>query len=314
MSQQENGVDGARFQKTSQQFGYRYAHLGAGMEEPLFGGVMGVQSLSCGIDLCSSDLVSLVDSEHEGVLERSYTIAINFDAERTETEFGERGKFVLAPGGGAVVASADAVRMANRIKQGMRSRCLLMQVRPDGFADDNIAEEIHAALRETAIIDLDLCLRTQHLARELANPTYSGAVGRLLTESAALELLARTLMAKGADTPAAPSPVSGADYARLTIVRDLIVAHPSRDFSLPELAKEEGMSLSALKAKFPQIFGKTVFAFIADIRLERARDLIRYEGWSIAKAAHHAGYNHQASFTAAFKRRFGTPPSSLKRK
>ena len=314
MSKEEEDVDGARFQRTSRHFGYRYARLGEEMEARLFRGVLGVQSLSCGIDLCASDLVSLADSEHEGVLERSYTIAVNFDAERTETEFGENGKFVLAPGGAAVVATADAVRMANRIKAGARSKCLLMQIRPEAFADDDVAEEIHMALRQTAIIDLDLCHRAKHLARELADPSFGGAVGRLLTESAALELLARTLILKGAGVRATPAAVRGADYARLMIVRDAIVAHPSRDFSLPELAKEAGMSISALKAKFPQAFGQTVFAFIADIRLERARDLIRHEGWSIARAAHYVGYKHHASFTAAFRRRFGAPPSGFKRK
>lgn len=312
MSEVVQSIDEAAFQTASSQFGYQYSRLTKDTDEPLFEGSLGVQSLSCGIDLCSSDLVSLATSDHEGILDRSYTIAINFDQKRTETEFGSSGKFVLPAQGGAVVATSDAVRMANRVESGERSKCLLMRIKPEAFADDDVSTEIHAMLRETSITPFDSCARIRHLARELSQPSVGGAIGSLLTESAALELLGRTLLLSGAGKSIRSQSVGKSDYAKLLIVRDLVMAHPSRDYSLRELARAAGMSVSALKAKFPQAFGQSVFAFIAEIRLEWARDLIQNEGWSISSAAHHVGFAHHASFTAAFKRRFGVTPSRLK--
>lgn len=307
-----------QFQDASNQFGYRYSKMQGhdtetGEMPALFRGVLGVQSLSCGINLCASDLISMADSEHEGMLARSYTIAVNFDAEQTETEFGESGRLMLLPGSGAVVTASDDIRMASRIRAGMRSRCLLLQIQPEAFGDDDLAEDIYQALSRTTVTNLSLCHRLSALARELTAPSLGGVVGRLLTESAALEFLARTLMQSGMSETNSGA-LGRDDYRRVAKVRDLIIAAPGSPHTLDQLAREAGMSISSLKVKFPQAFGQSVFAFLADIRLECAKHLIQLEGWSIARAAHFVGYNHQSNFAAAFKRKFGYAPSGLKRR
>ncbi|MEL6666779.1 MAG: AraC family transcriptional regulator [Pseudomonadota bacterium] len=318
VSQSSDLATTRQFQDASDQFGYRYSQMqsdepGDPERTPLFRGVLGVQALSCGINLCASDLVSLTDSEHEGMLTRSYTIAVNFDAEQTETQFGDNGSLMLLPGSGAVVSASDDIRMASRIRAGMRSRCLLLQIQPEAFGDDDLAEEIYQALNQTTVTNLTLCGKLSMLARELTTPSFSGVVGRLMAESAALEFLARTLVQTGASEDNSAS-LARSDYMRVAKVRDLLLSDPGLPHTLDQLAREAGMSISSLKVKFPQAFGKTVFAYLADIRLERAQNLIQSEGWSISRAAHFVGYNHQSNFAAAFKRRFGYSPNQLKRR
>lgn len=311
MREPHGNVSGCRYHDLARNAGYHYTDMSFALEEPLFEGFIGVQSLSCGIDLCSSELTGLCDSEHEGMLDRSFTIAINLDDEQIDTAFGEKGRFVLEGRSAQVVTVSDAVRMANRIEKGTRSKSLLMRINPETFLDDDIAEEIHKTLSDTKLLDMGLCARSYALAHELANSKATGPVGRLLNESAALELLARALTTQDAASHLETHSVKSGDYARLARVRDLIEAHPFEEYSLAQLAGHAGMSISSFKSKFPLVFGQTVFAFINDIRLDRARYLLQREGWPVSKVAYHVGYSHQSSFAQAFKRRFGISPSEV---
>lgn len=313
MTDRPNIVSGEEYFGLSQRAGYQYSHIGYQGEDALFQGRIGVQSLSCGIDLCASELLSIQRSEHEGVIDRSFTIAINLHDDPIQTEFGDKGEFYLPADAGAVVAAGDAVRMASQIEAGARTKSLLLRVNPDRFADDAIAEEIYRILASTDVINIKLCARSKYIAREIADPSINGAIGRILTESAALELLARTLISSVGISWDHSVGLKRSDFIKLKNVRDLIETYPFREYSLAGLASEAGMSLSALKAKFPIAFGKTVFAFISEIRLNQAYDLLAQEGWAVSKVSHHIGYSHQSSFTAAFKKRFGISPASLAR-
>ena len=156
-------------------------------------------------------------------------------------------------------------------------------------------------------------LRTSLLVEELFDPALIGGVGRLLAESCALELLARALQTNEPGDDALTGRVSPQDQARILLVRDRLLAEPEAHHTLGDLAREAGLSVSALKAKFPLVVGQSVFAFLRDVRLQRAHDGIVREGWSIGQAAYFTGYRHQSNFSAAFRRKFGVPPSDLRR-
>lgn len=314
MRQSNEIVLGSEYHRVSQAGGYTYSSVGYEMDQPLFRGFVGIQNLACGIDICSSDLTSTSKSTHEGFIDRSFTIAINLDEQPIETEFGTNTNLALSAGTGAIVAAADAVRMASRVEEGVRSKSLLLRISPEHFADEDVAEEIYQIMSETSIAHMKLCKRTMFIANELANPSIGGAIGRLLNESAALEILALTLLQKSKAALVRPINASAVDFPKLSVVRDLINAEPFQKYTLTELANQAGMSLSALKAAFPQAFGKTVFQYISDTKLDRAHNILSEGDWSVSKVAYHIGYSHQSTFAAAFKRRFGISPSSLKRR
>ena len=80
-----------------------------------------------------------------------------------------------------------------------------------------------------------------------------------------------------------------------------------------DLARDAGVSVTTLKTKFNAAFGQSVVAFLRDVRLERAREGIVGEGWTVSQAAYLVGYKHQSSFSTAFHRKFGIWPSELPR-
>ncbi len=82
---------------------------------------------------------------------------------------------------------------------------------------------------------------------------------------------------------------------------------------MPLLAREAGMSLPSFKTKFHEVTGQTVFGYLTEKRLERARFGIEQQGWSVIEAAWFSGYRHPTNFSAAFRRRFGFSPKMSKR-
>ena len=308
----------AEFAETAKTFGFEYTLFSADAslvddQAPLFQGGVGMYSFASGLSVCASDLTALHESTHDGVVPRSLTVAVMLDGASGECAFGARDKFPFDPGRAALVSIVDATRLANTILAGQRTRCLLVRARPEDLADEDLADRVDAAVRSTSVLSFPLSARALALANELFSPSLAGRAGRLLTESCALELLARSpLFNKDGHNGSAGS-VSRRDHARMMVVRDALLAEPDQEHHLCDLARRAGVSVTALKTKFAAVFGQPVFAFLRDVRLERARCGLEQQGWTVAQAAYYAGYRHATSFTFAFRRKFGVAPSALRR-
>lgn len=92
-------------------------------------------------------------------------------------------------------------------------------------------------------------------------------------------------------------------------VRDYLMDHIDEDMTIDRIARDTGTSIRSLQRKFRDQFGESVFEFVRHARLDRAREALIRDHVSVAEAAHLAGYNTTASFSAAFKRHFGKTPS-----
>ena len=73
-----------------------------------------------------------------------------------------------------------------------------------------------------------------------------------------------------------------------------------------------GLPPRKLSAQFRAAFGKPILEWLADWRLVRARELVIDGGASITDIAFSLGYSHVPTFTTAFTRRFGVPPTQLR--
>ncbi|GHD05088.1 helix-turn-helix domain-containing protein [Tianweitania populi] len=96
-------------------------------------------------------------------------------------------------------------------------------------------------------------------------------------------------------------------------IRDHVLATLDREVTIKEIAEAVGMSVSAAQRAFRDCFGTTVFGFIRDQRLARAAVALNEEGATIAQAAFIAGYSDPSHFSSAFKRAYGTPPSTRRK-
>ncbi|GAA2539428.1 AraC family transcriptional regulator [Pseudonocardia hydrocarbonoxydans] len=106
--------------------------------------------------------------------------------------------------------------------------------------------------------------------------------------------------------PAAPRP------ATVRHAVELLEATPEHPWTVADLARRVGLTTRGLQAGFARHLGVAPTAHLRRIRLERAHlDLVAADParCSVAEVAHRWGFTHLGRFGAAYRARYGRPPS-----
>ena len=85
----------------------------------------------------------------------------------------------------------------------------------------------------------------------------------------------------------------------------------SRDFDLPKMAEEMGISERQLQRKLKELTGHTPSAYIRSYRLFKSLDYLK-SGESVRQSAKAVGFSSQAYFASCFRVEFGTTPSKYR--
>jgi AraC-like DNA-binding protein len=94
----------------------------------------------------------------------------------------------------------------------------------------------------------------------------------------------------------------------------LLHARMSQRWTAEELAREVGLSRSALADRFTRVMGEPPIRYLAQLRLQAAAQQLKGSSDSIARIAFQVGYESEAAFNRAFKREFGDPPATWRRR
>ena len=107
--------------------------------------------------------------------------------------------------------------------------------------------------------------------------------------------------------------LSHEDIQKIRQVHDLILNNLETDPPhLKELALQMGTNEFKLKYGFKELYGTTVFRFLIQERLRRAKTMIQYTSKSLKTIAHMVGFKSIPHFSRAFKEKYGRTPSSLR--
>lgn len=106
--------------------------------------------------------------------------------------------------------------------------------------------------------------------------------------------------------------IAAVQCPRIGKVMAAIHAEPERDWSVPVLAELMGASRSTFADAFTRTVGESPAKYVAKVKMFQARRWIAQEGMRITVAAHRLGYDSEASFSRAFKRVIGQPPSAVR--
>lgn len=98
------------------------------------------------------------------------------------------------------------------------------------------------------------------------------------------------------------------------IARALKIIHTQCETNLdiPNLARQEDMSVSSFHAHFKKVTSHTPLQYIKKIRLTKAKDLIAKQNYQVVDAAYEMGYDSASQFSRDFKTYFGYPPKDVK--
>ena len=148
--------------------------------------------------------------------------------------------------------------------------------------------------------DPDLIGAFLHLHRILENP------GDPMLERSILIEAFGTLFDRygsGGERPAAPP----RDQELFKIIREAMLARYATSLTLDELARLADLTVFQLIGMFNRVAGMTPHAYLTQVRLDAACNLLE-RGACIAEAALAAGFYDQSALTRRFKRSYGITP------
>ena len=109
-------------------------------------------------------------------------------------------------------------------------------------------------------------------------------------------------------------PVTGTPAAHLVIgVKEYILKHLADDMKLGEIAWHVGKGEEHLARVFKRETGLTVFDYVREVRINRARTLILDPALSLTEIAERCGFHSLSFFSRTFRQVTGMAPSSYRR-
>lgn len=189
---------------------------------------------------------------------------------------------------------------------------LLEKYLPEGFAFENF----YKSMKESALTyfkDHNFPITPQMLLiiNEIKDCPLVGNLKKLFIESKVMELLLMQLT-QIQEVNEEKSNDFSFDYDQMVFAKEIILSRLENPLSLQELAKVVGTNECFLKKNFKQAFGKTVFGFLNETKMDKAKHLLQREHKTVKEVADMVGYKNPQHFSVAFKKRYGIQPSLLK--
>ena len=150
----------------------------------------------------------------------------------------------------------------------------------------------------------------QIILHQILQCPYKGVVKRLYLESKIIELMALRLQQEVETKTFYSNELIKPDVLeQIYHAKNILEHNLENPPSLSELAEQVKLSHHQLKCGFRQIFGMTIFQYLHQYRLDKARQLLYESNMRIAEVANIVGYSHLGRFAGAFKKKFGISPS-----
>lgn len=130
-----------------------------------------------------------------------------------------------------------------------------------------------------------------------------------------LEVLLIEALRSSADAGAAATPglLRGLGDVRLASALRSIHARPAEKWSVVRLARAAALSRSSFFERFRREVGLAPMEYLLAWRMALAKRLLLHDGASMAQVAQQVGYSSASTFSVAFSRHVGLPPSAFAR-
>ncbi|WP_227268709.1 helix-turn-helix domain-containing protein [Roseobacter weihaiensis] len=190
-------------------------------------------------------------------------------------------------------------------------RILRFEMCADSFAAR--AQRAFRSQKQLPIMPMDNSChsRLAQLAKEMARSLVCGA------ETIHFEFLAETLVHSvltASGHRKKPDSVWGLQPRALTRVVDYVYAHLDRRIRLNELAAEAGLAPSPFIRALRASTGRTPGQLVRDIRMDRAKSMLRDDQHSVSQIFVALGYATHSQFSAAFRKAVAVTPSDYRKR
>lgn len=308
--------------------GHRFLATDIAPEEPVLAGHLTVQALRPGLGVHCADVNDLHDMRTRTVARPGLRVLILLDG-CVDVLFGSRRVSVSArPEGGGkprpvglLIGLTHTEIFERRWQRGAYERKVVVTVDSGWLASCScsLPGEGHGSTAMRDFLSRHLAIerwqpspRAIAIAEQLVRaPAMQPLLQHLFLESRAIELVGEAVASLDRTDPGRIA-LRPHEHRRARELRDFLDGDACDGLSLDELARRAGVNANTLQRQFRAAFGTTIFEYLRESRLQRARAALESRGLSVAVAARLAGYTSPANFATAYKRRFGVSPKTAR--
>ncbi len=162
-----------------------------------------------------------------------------------------------------------------------------------------------------------VCVRGEERLATLVQLVREESTGQRPAREEVLSRLIEVLLIEAlrstAGTQASPGLVRGLADSRLAAAIRCMHERPTHAWTVAELAREAALSRSTFFERFSAAVGVAPMEYLLTWRMAIAKDLLRRNQGRIAEVAQRVGYSSASTFSVAFTRHVGLPPSHYAR-
>jgi transcriptional regulator GlxA family with amidase domain len=164
-----------------------------------------------------------------------------------------------------------------------------------------------------AVVHVRGAERLSLLVQLVAEETREQRSGRDLVLSRLVDVMLVEALRSTQGEDAPPGLLRGLGDARLAMAVREMHGDPARSWTVDQLAKTAALSRSAFFDRFTRAVGLPPMEYLLAWRMAIAKDLLRRDDIGIAEVAERVGYGSASTFSTAFSRHVGQPPSHYAR-
>lgn len=152
-------------------------------------------------------------------------------------------------------------------------------------------------------------VRVVTMESELDGPGGTAVINRLM------EVLFIQAIRHQYDSKTVPTTpfISAVTDSRLRSAIEAIHERPEHDWTVTDLAALTNLSRGRFSQRFKDVVHQSPMQYLANWRLQKARQLLKETTLSIADVAFQSGYHSLPSFTRRFGKEFGISPGAFRR-
>lgn len=268
--------------------------------------------LQDGMELQLSDMIWREDVSFDiGVRYPHLELALNIEGNGCWSAEGQR-REVSSESGSAQLVYFNDIRVHAEHRK--NKRIVHAELRLDARLWRPLFQELDVRMEQSFFCYEDLIgPKLQVLVQQLQSCPYGGSAKRLFLEGKCLELLASFIYEADESRARKSSSLKTEDIDKIYSARDILLQTLAQPPSLLALSRKISLNDYKLKVGFKEVFGMTVFEFVRQQRMEKARMLLENGSLNVSQAASLVGYNNFSHFAALFKKTYGVNPSDYAR-
>jgi AraC family transcriptional regulator len=162
------------------------------------------------------------------------------------------------------------------------------------------------------IAEQSICCNTQSKLLELSNCKLLGIHRKIFLESTILHLLFLSqknnlVFQLSCDSCAIVN--KPLEVEKIKLAKKYILDNLASNLTIPIIANNVGTNQCYLKKGFKEVYEQTIFEFIQENRMVKARHLLQMANPNITEISYSVGYASLSSFSQSYKNYFGISPT-----